>query len=304
MRLATRGSPLALAQAESVRRLLEGAFGESVEVEAVSVETAGDRRRDVPIHAIGGQGVFAKEVDRAVLEGRAEAAVHSAKDLPGSDVLGLPIVATPRRADARDALVGSTLAGLAPGATVASGSVRRRAQLAWLRPDLSFAELRGNLDTRLSKVPPGGAVVVAAAALERLGRSGLAAEILSPALMLPQIGQGTIAVCAPLGSRAAALLKAVDDGDTHLALDAERAYLDGVGGGCTLPVAAYATLPGDGSIRLEAMLATLDGHAMVREEARGSDAARLGAELASRVLGRSGGSALLERVGRAPWAST
>src|SRR5262249_49703776 len=133
------------------------------------VETAGDRGQDRPVWEMGGQGVFVKEVQAAVLEGRADAAVHSAKDLPSSVPSGLVLVAAPARADPRDALVGRTLDGLPSGGVVATGSVRRGAQLAWLRPDLPFTSLRGNIATRLRRVPPGGAVVMAAAALDRLG---------------------------------------------------------------------------------------------------------------------------------------
>src|SRR5262249_3868238 len=142
----------------------------SVEIELVVVQTTGDIRADVPLHEVGGQGVFVKEVQQAVLDGRADLAVHSAKDLPSaSSPDGLVLASVPERGDARDALVGRTLSGLDKGATVATGSVRRRAQLGALRPDLQFIDLRGNIGTRLDKVPPGGAIVVAAAALERLG---------------------------------------------------------------------------------------------------------------------------------------
>ncbi len=150
---------------------------------------------DVPIHAIGGTGVFAKEVQQTVLDGRADVAVHSAKDLPASDNPdGLMIAAVPERADPRDALVGSTLAALPAGARVATGSVRRRAQLVSLRPDLTFAELRGNIATRLARAADYDAIVVAAAALVRLGLDERADELLEPSVMLPQVGQGALAV--------------------------------------------------------------------------------------------------------------
>ncbi len=297
MRLATRSSPLALVQAEAVATLLAArassdATGATVEL--VAVTTAGDRRRDVPIHSVGGQGVFVKEVELAVLEGRADAAVHSAKDLPASEEETLRIAAVPERADPRDALVGARLFDMAPGALVATGSVRRRAQLAWLRPDLTFTELRGNLATRVSKVPRGGAVVVALAALERLGWLERADEVLDTAAMLPQAGQGAIAVCTrPEDERTAALLAVIDDRGSHLALAAERAYLRGVGGGCDQPVGAHAVVLPDGTIRLEAMMARLDGHALIRERAVGSDPDELGRRLARRVLEESGGRSFL-----------
>ena len=193
VRIATRGSPLARWQAEHVGALLR-VDDASIDVELVIVETLGDRTRDRPIHELGGQGVFVKEVQSAVLEGHADVAVHSAKDLPSMPAPGLVIAAVPERGDARDALVGRALADLGPGATVATGSVRRRAQLAHLRPDLEFVELRGNIQTRLSKVPTDGALVMAVAALDRLGLGAHIAQALDPSVMLPQVAQGALAV--------------------------------------------------------------------------------------------------------------
>ena len=166
LRLATRGSPLALRQAETVSAALAGADGGGPEVELVVVQTAGDLQRDRPIAEISGQGVFVNALEQALCDDRADLAVHSAKDLPSSfGVDGLGIVAVPERGDPRDALVGRDLDELGPGAHVATGAARRRAQLAWLRPDLRFVELRGNIATRLAKVPAEGAVVIAYAAL-------------------------------------------------------------------------------------------------------------------------------------------
>jgi hydroxymethylbilane synthase len=295
IRLATRGSPLALAQARSVAALIvEAAAG--VATELVVVETAGDRHRHVPLHEVGGQGLFVKEVERAVLEGRADVAVHSAKDLPASSAV-LPIVAVPERADPRDVLVGRRLGELAPGAVVATGSVRRRAQLAWLRPGLTYRELRGNMATRLSALPAGGAVIAAMAALARLGWEERAAEVLSTAAMLPQVGQGALAVCARPGDDGTAeLVAGIDHEPSRRALAAERAWLAAVGGGCELPVGAYATTGADGGLRLEAVVASLDGHVLIREHAMGEagvDPTRLGAELAARMLDECGGRALL-----------
>ncbi len=163
-------------------------------IETVVVRTTGDRLADQPIERIGGQGAFVKEVQSAVLEGRAELAVHSAKDLPSVTPAGLVLACVPERADPRDALVGRRLDELPCGAPVACGSVRRRAQLAWLRPDLSFVELRGNMATRLARAETVGAGVVALAALQRLGLDGHVAEILDPGLVLPQVAQGALAV--------------------------------------------------------------------------------------------------------------
>lgn len=299
LRLATRGSPLALAQARQLAEKLASSGGGRIDTELVVVETAGDRATKAPIHAIGGQGVFVKEVELAVLEGRAEVAVHSAKDLPSSEEGGemLSILAVLERADARDALVGRSLDDLAVGASVATGSVRRRAQLAWLRPDLVFTELRGNIGTRLGKIPSGGAVVVAQAALDRLGRGDEAAETLSPTRMLPQVGQGTIAVTGRADDSASReALARIEHLDTRQALEAERAFLAEVGGGCQLPVGGYATRASDGRLCLEVMLASLDGHRMVRAAGSGDDPVALGRLLAHRLLHDCGGAQLLDEV--------
>ena len=291
LRLATRGSPLALWQARHV------ASGLACECDLVVIETSGDRRQDRPVWEIGGQGVFVKEVQAAVLEGRADAAVHSAKDLPSRSAAGLGIAAVPPRADPRDVLIGSRLSDLAPGAPVATGSVRRRAQLAWVRPDLTFLSLRGNIATRLDRIPPGGAIVMAAAALERLDLSPPVAEILSPSVMLPQVAQGAIAVeCRSSDDATGRLLAAIDDPGVRPGVDAERAYLARLGGGCDLPVGAHATLSAGGELVLDALLASLDGRVMLRSSARGpvSDAAALGAGLAEQLLDRGGRSLLAE----------
>ena len=294
LRIATRGSALARWQAEEVARLARLA-DPNVDAELVIVETVGDRRRDVPIVEMGGQGVFVKEVEAAVVEGRADVAVHSAKDLPSSSSTdGLVIGAVLERADPRDALVGSTLENLPAGATVATGSVRRRAQLAWLRPDLTFAELRGNIPTRLEKVPLGGAVVVAAAALSRLGLLERADEVLDVSAMLPQVAQGAIAVEYRKADRAVGeLLAAIDHLPTRTAVECERGFLARLGGGCDLPVGAYARVDGD-RIDVEGMLASADGRVMLRTGRQGPSVApaELGLRLADDLLA-AGGSELL-----------
>ena len=259
MRVATRGSALARTQAERVVSLL------GVDAELVIVETTGDRRADIPIHAMGGTGVFVKEVQHAVLEGRADVAVHSAKDLTSEPTPGLVIAAVPERADPRDALVGSTLDELPTGAIVATGSVRRRAQLAAIRDDVEFAELRGNIETRLAKAAGFDAIVVAVAALDRLGRSDAIAERLSTSVMLPQVAQGALAVeCREDDDATLARLHDIDDVDVHRAVDAERAFLAALGGGCDQPVGALAQVT-DGGVQIEGMIATVDGRVLVRE---------------------------------------
>src|SRR5688500_17964063 len=188
LRIATRGSRLALWQAERVAALLGG------DVELVVVSTTGDQRTDVPIWTIGGTGGFVKEVQQAVLEGRAALAVHSAKDLPSETAAGLVLAAVPERADPRDALVGARLADIPAEGRIGTGSVRRQAQLAALRPDLRFESIRGNIETRVAKAADLDAVVVAMAALERLGMGEHASEVLEPSVMLPQLAQGALAV--------------------------------------------------------------------------------------------------------------
>jgi hydroxymethylbilane synthase len=210
-------------------------------VELVFVETLGDQRTDVPLHSIGGQGVFVKEVQRAVLHEQADIAVHSAKDLPSVQADGLAIAAFCQRRDARDALVGAALADLPMGAIVATGSVRRRAQLQAVRPDLQFVELRGNIHTRLTKLPEGGALVMAVAALEILGLTDRIGETLPLDQFVPAPGQGCVAVeCRLSDSETMALLAAVDHAPTRAAVSAERAFLAEMGSGCSLPVAAHA----------------------------------------------------------------
>jgi hydroxymethylbilane synthase len=232
-----------------------------------------------------------------VLDGRADFAVHSAKDLPSSSPPGLVIAAVLERGDPRDALVGKALADLPPGASVATGSVRRRAQLASLRPDLTFAGLRGNIPTRLEKAAAFDAVVVAAAALVRLGRADAAAEFLDPSLVLPQVGQGAIAVEAREGDeRVLEALARLEHRPTRLAVDAERAYLRRLGGGCDLPVAGHARVSADGRITLSAMLATLDGHIVLSTTDSGDDPEALGTALADRLVDESGGAWLLESL--------
>lgn len=258
-----------------------------LETELVVVRTTGDRRATTPVWEMGGQGVFVREVQEAVSGGRADAAVHSAKDLQPEERPGLCLAAFPERADARDAMVGATLAQLGPGATVATGSQRRRAQLAAVRPDLNFEGLRGNISTRLSRVPPGGAVVVAMAAIDRLGLAPAPLEVLTTDIMLPQVAQGALAVeCRSDDDDVRELLIAADDRATRLAVSAERAFLSRLGGGCDLPVAGHARLS-SGELVVEGLVATLDGSRMIRRTVRGEvgdGTARPGAQASS--LGR------------------
>jgi hydroxymethylbilane synthase len=213
-------------------------------VELVFVETLGDRTQhaDIPLHTIGGQGVFVKEVQSAVLRGDADIAAHSAKDLPSVTADGLQLAAFCQRRDARDVLVGATLDGLPHGAAVATGSVRRRAQLTVARPDLHFLELRGNIHTRLGKVPEGGAIVMAAAALDILGLLDQIADYLPPATFVPSPGQGCVAIeCRADDDAMADVLATIDHATSRRAVEIERAFLAELGSGCSLPVGAHAT---------------------------------------------------------------
>jgi hydroxymethylbilane synthase len=290
LRVATRGSDLARRQTDAVVERL------GVDVEIVVVTTTGDRRADAPIHTLGGIGVFTKEVQDAVLEARADVAVHSAKDLPSVTAPGLVLAAVLERGDARDALVGGTLGSLITGARVGTGSVRRRAQLAHLRDDLTFGELRGNIGTRLERASRFDAVVVAAVALDRLHLGDRIAERLDPSVMLPQVGQGAIGVeCRADDAETRAALRAIDDTDAHAAVDAERAFLTQLGGGCNLPCGALARVI-DGQIEIEALLASLDGRVALRARASGTDPEAVGIDVTRRLLDEHGGRLLLEEV--------
>jgi hydroxymethylbilane synthase len=296
LRAATRGSRLARLQTDLVAAML----GPDVTVEPVVVSTVGDRRQDVRLHEIGGQGVVVKEVQEAVLDGRADIAVHSAKDLPATQADGLTIAAVPGREDPRDALVGCTMDGLGPGARIGTGSVRRRAQLAAIRPDLTFGELRGNIETRLDKAVDFDAIVVALAALRRLGLADRVAEALDPALLVPQVGQGALAVeCRAGDDTTRAVVASIEDAPARAAVDAERAFLAAVGGSCELPIAGHATVDADGHLELRAMIATFDGRRVLRASRDGDahDAATVGRDLAEHLLHTAGGAALLAELG-------
>ena len=239
VRIATRGSAQARTQATAVADLLRESH-RGLNVELVFVETTGDQRQDVPLHTIGGQGVFVKEVQAAVLAGRADIAVHSAKDLPSTPAEGLVIGAFGERRDPRDVLVGRSLADLGQGATVATGSVRRRSQLMAIRPDLHFVELRGNIPTRLEKIPVGGSIVMAAAALEILGWSDRVSEYIDVQVMVPAVGQGCVAIeCREDDQQTRDILHAIDHSLSRRAVEHERAFLAELGSGCSLPVGAY-----------------------------------------------------------------
>jgi hydroxymethylbilane synthase len=269
LRVGSRGSRLALTQAE---RAAEGLRRPGVEIALVPITTAGDRDRTRPFGEIGSRGVFVKELEEALLDGRIDVAVHSAKDMTSTDTDGLAVGAYPAREDPRDALCGA--AEIRPGMRIGTASARRRAQLLALEPRLSIEPLRGNIDTRLRKRGERGldAVVLAACGLDRLG---LAAEIgrrLDPDLMLPEAGQGALALQVRAGEEE--LVSATDDPETRRRVEAERECVATVGGGCLAPVAAYH----DGAI-LTGLVAAEDGSWLERRT--GEDPAELGHALAA-----------------------
>ena len=303
IRAATRGSALARWQADRLAALVTAARPDCT-VEIVIVETTGDLDRTTPLEQMGGQGVFVKEVQNAVLDGRADVAVHSAKDLPALTPDGLTLIAIPERADPRDALVGCRLDDLPRGATVATGSIRRRAQLGHRRPDLTFVGLRGNIGTRLDRLdgPDGfAAIVMASAALDRLGLAPDIVERLDPSVLLPQVGQGALAVECRFGDAdTAALLAAVDDPEAHRMVAAERAFLAELGAGCDLPVAAPAVPMGASEglgidLCLTGSVSSMDGATLLVEERTGPDGSVLGRAVARNLLDDRGGAALLGR---------
>ena len=289
LRVATRGSEQARAQAGHVAERLTAATGRPVEL--VLIETTGDRVRDRPIWEIGGQGVFTKEVQNAVIEGRADIAVHSAKDLPSSwTTEGLVLASVPERADPRDALAGVALAALAPGATIATGSTRRRTQLAHLRPDLQFVGLRGNIPTRIARAdaPDVDAVVVAVAGATWVGLADRLADVFEVSTMVPQVGQGALAIeCRADDAATREAVAALEHAASRRRVDAERAFLAHLGGGCELPVGAHATIDGHGRLHVVALIASADGREVVRGAAEGDDPS-VGASLAARLLADGG----------------
>ena len=295
MIVATRSSPLARWQAEAVasRRKSQG-----IEVEFLLVATEGDKDRTRQIQDMAGEGVFVKEVQIAVLEGRADIAVHSAKDLRSRPTNGLNLVGFLERGDPRDALIGNQLDRIPEGGVIATGSARRRVQLVNLRPDLKFVGLRGNIKTRI-EIAQGtdvDAVVVAKAALDRLGISDLADQVFESDQMVPQVGQGAIAIeCRDDNRETSGLISSIVDELTGTCVMAERSYLAELGGGCELPVGAYAYNVG-GLLCLETVLASLDGSTVLRTKHQGEDPITLGAQTAQELLA-SGGYNLLAKGG-------
>jgi hydroxymethylbilane synthase len=299
LRIGTRGSPLALWQANHVADRLRPVVAPRA-VELVHVPTEGDRDQSASLAHIGGRGVFTKEIERALLDGRVDVAVHSLKDLPTQPVEGLVLAAVPPRGPTGDVLVsanGIAFDALPPGARVATGSLRRRAQLLHRRPDLRLADIRGNVETRLRKLRDDGydALVLAQAGLERLGLD-VAAEVLDPAWMLPAVGQGALGLeCRSDDADTRAILARLEDPTTRRAVEAERALLYHLGGGCQVPLGALAAVVGD-ELTLRAAVLALDGTRRVAGEATGpaADAADVGRHLADRLRGLGAAELLMK----------
>ncbi len=295
LKIGTRGSPLALAQAHETRARLMAAHGlAEAAFEVVVIKTTGDRVQDRPLKEIGGKGLFTKEIEEALVSGGIDIAVHSMKDMPVAQPEGLLIDCYLPREDVRDAFVSpgvARLADLPQGAVVGSSSLRRRAQLAHRRPDLQLVEFRGNVQTRLRKLDEGVAVAtfLAMAGLNRLGMAHVARSAIEVTEMLPAVAQGAIGI-ERRGSdtRAATLLAAIHDAPTGHRMAAERAYLTTLDGSCETPIGGLAVLEG-GAVWLRGEILRPDGSEVIAGEARGpvADAAGLGRDLAQRLLAQA-----------------
>jgi hydroxymethylbilane synthase len=296
LRLGTRGSPLALAQARLVKAALaaaDPALAAEAAVEIVVIKTTGDKVLDRPLAEIGGKGLFTQEIEDGLLAGSLDIAVHSMKDMPTVLPAGLVIEAVLPRADPRDALIARgprSIAELPQGSTVGTASLRRAAQLLARRPDLIVVPLRGNVQTRLRKLDAGevGATFLAMAGLERLGMVEAASAPLAPEEMLPAVAQGAVGIeCRAADGPVLALLDRINHRETMVRITAERAFLGALDGSCRTPIAAFAELDG-GSLRLRGLVASPDGREVERIEAEGAaaEAQRLGAEAGGALRAR------------------
>ena len=300
MRIATRRSPLALWQARHVADRLS-AVDPALDPTLLEIETKGDKILDQALSRVGGKDLFVKEIEHALLDGRAQVAVHSLKDVPTVLPEGLSIVAFPPREDPRDAIVsphGYTLATLPEGARVGTCSLRRAAQVLRRRPDVRIEPIRGNVQTRLKRLEERGmdATLLAFAGLSRLGMQHLASEVLGPEQCLPAIGQGILAVeTRTEDEETNARVGRLDDPAARAAAQAERAFLHRLEGGCQVPIAGHATLDG-GQLTLKGLVATLDGARVIEGERTGAiaEASTVGVALAEELLARGAGAILAE----------
>lgn len=304
LRIGTRGSALALAQATLVQQQIQQRYPE-ITVDLVIIKTTGDKIQDVPLAKIGGKGLFTKEIELAILAGEVDLGVHSMKDVPTEVPAGLVIGITTVREDPRDAFISKkyrALPEIPPGGRIGTGSLRRKAQLLHLRPDLEIVPLRGNVDTRLRKLAEENldAVILATAGLRRLGRAGEITAIIPAATMVPAIGQGALGLeYRQDDAETRELLAFLDHPATKVAVAAERAFLARLEGGCQVPIAAYGEIQ-NGAIVLDGLIGDLTGSRIFREQLSGppAEAAALGRRLAERLLARGGAEILSEVYGR------
>lgn len=301
LRIGTRASKLAQWQAHWVAAELKK-LGQSVEI--VDITTSGDEKQSGPIADIGQQGVFTKEIQAAVLENRVDLAVHSLKDLPTETVDGLVLAAVSEREDVADALVtnlADSLAQLPPRSRIGTGSLRRQAQLKLLRPDCEVLGIRGNVDTRLRKLDDGeyDAIMLAAAGLKRLRLEERITEYLGPPHILPAVGQGALGIeCREQDADVLEILRQLEDRDTRLATDAERAMLAKLHGGCSVPVGAWGRVEGD-HLQLDGLVASVDGQTVLRASgtAEPSKAVTLGQQIAEELLAQGAAEVITNTCG-------
>jgi hydroxymethylbilane synthase len=297
LRIGSRGSQLALWQANHISALLREK-GHEVEIEII--KTTGDKITDVALAKVGTKGMFTKEIEEAVAEGRVDLAVHSLKDLPTELSPGFEIAVISKREDPRDVFCSRKYASvdnLPQRARVGTSSLRRQAQLMALRPDLDIHPLRGNVDTRLRKLEAGeyDAIILAAAGLNRLGKTELVRQVIPVNVMCPAAGQGALGIEIRLGDSATRRqLAFLDDADARATTTCERALLNQLGGGCQVPIGAHAEVRG-GRLHLDAIVAHPNGTKLLRESRAGDDAVRLGTEV-GQILLRRGGDVILEEV--------
>ncbi len=300
--LATRRSKLALAQSNHVRAWIQEAWPE-VSVTLLEVTTKGDKILDVPLAKVGGKGLFVKEIEEAMLQGKADMAVHSLKDVPTEIPEGLEVSVFPKREDYRDAFVSNhygTIDDLPQGATVGTSSLRRMAQLKSMRPDLKIESLRGNLDTRLRKLDQGDfdAIILAAAGLNRLGLSSRISSLIPVDEMLPAIGQGALGLeFRTYDQDTRQILSSLHHAETAICISCERAFLERLEGGCQVPIGALASLSPQGTITVTGLVADEQGKRIIKKSLSGkaAESRELGLKLADLIL-EDGGRQILEEV--------